>query len=146
MLPADYRCKFKVSRICLYSAGTNWFAFAKSADQDQTAQKHAVLSLMNTSHYLVTCCCLNSLGIGIVCLSVLKWFNSLPNVKILDRSKLKAFAEDKINVTEILKFVLERVENIVGKGENAGYQHFLLFLQCFQKASYKGSLKVGIVW
>ena len=26
-----------------------------------------------------------------------------------------------------------RVENIVGKGENAGYQHFLLFPQCFQK-------------
>ena len=25
-------------------------------------------------------------------------------------------------------------ENIVGKGENAGYQHFLLFLQCFPKA------------
>ena len=23
------------------------------------------------------------------------------------------------------------LENIVGKGENAGYQHFLLFLQCF---------------
>ena len=22
-------------------------------------------------------------------------------------------------------------ENIVGKGENAGYQHFLLFPQCF---------------
>ena len=22
-------------------------------------------------------------------------------------------------------------ENIMGKGENAGYQHFLLFLQCF---------------
>ena len=22
-------------------------------------------------------------------------------------------------------------ENIVGKGENAGYQHFLLFSQCF---------------
>ena len=26
---------------------------------------------------------------------------------------------------------LERLENIVGKGENAGYQHFLLFAQCF---------------
>ena len=38
---------------------------------------------------------------------------------------MKAFADDKINVTEKLKFVLERVENIVGKGENAGYQHFL---------------------
>ena len=38
------------------------------------------------------------------------------------------------------------VENIEGKGENAGYQHFLLFPQCFQKASFSGSLKVGIVW
>ena len=28
-----------------------------------------------------------------------------------------------------------RVENIVGKGENAGYQHFLLFPQCFQRSS-----------
>ena len=29
----------------------------------------------------------------------------------------------------------DRVENIVGKGENVGYQHFLLFPQFFQKAS-----------
>ena len=62
-------------------------------------------------------------------------FNSLPNDTFLDRSKLKVFADDKINVTEKLKIVLGRVENIVGKGENAGYQHFLLFPQCFQKAS-----------
>ena len=52
----------------------------------------------------------------------------------------------KINVTEKLKFVLERKENIVGKEENAGYQHFLLFPQCFQNVSYAGSLKVVIVW
>ena len=45
-----------------------------------------------------------------------------------------------------MKFVLGRVENIVGKGENAGYQRFLLFPQCSQKASYPGSLKVLIVW
>ena len=44
-----------------------------------------------------------------------------------------------------LKFALGWVENIVGK-ENAGYQHFLLFLQCFQMATFSGSLKVGIVW
>ena len=25
----------------------------------------------------------------------------------------------------------DRVENTVGKGENGGYQHFLLFSQCF---------------
>ena len=31
-------------------------------------------------------------------------FNSLPNDKILDWSKLKAFADDKINMNEKLKF------------------------------------------
>ena len=41
--------------------------------------------------------------------------------------KFKAFADDKINLTEYFKFVLGTMENIVGKGENAGYQHFLLF-------------------
>ena len=39
-----------------------------------------------------------------------------------------------------------RVENIVGKGENAGYQHFLLFPQCFQKASFQEASKGVIVW
>ena len=42
-------------------------------------------------------------------------------------------------------FVFDRFRNIVRKGENAGYQHFLLFLQCFQKGLYRESLKVGIV-
>ena len=59
-------------------------------------------------------------------------FNSLPNDKVLDRFKFKAFANDKINVTEKLNFVLGRVETIFGKGQNAGY----LFQQCFQKASF----------
>ena len=58
--------------------------------------------------------------------------NSLSNDKILDWSKLKAIADDKIDVNEKLKFDMGRVENIVGKGENAGYQHFLLFPQCIQ--------------
>ena len=72
--------------------------------------------------------------------------NSLPNDNNLDRSKLKAFADDKINMTKQLKFVLGRVENIVEQGENDGYQHFLLFPLCFQKASFSRLLKVGIVW
>ena len=71
--------------------------------------------------------------------------NSLPNDKILHWSQLKPFADDIKNVTETLKLVLGRVENIVGKEENAGYQHFLLFPQCFQKPSYTVLLKVGIV-
>ena len=49
-------------------------------------------------------------------------------------------------MTEKLKFVLGRIENIVGKGENGGYQHFLFFPQCIQKAFYTGLLKVMIVW
>ena len=36
------------------------------------------------------------------------------------------------------------VENIMGKGENAGYQYFLLFQKCFKKPPV--SLKVDIVW
>ena len=58
---------------------------------------------------------------------------------------LKAFA-DKLNVVRIMISVSDRVENMVGKGENAGYQHFLLFPQCFQKALFSGSFKVGMVW
>ena len=58
---------------------------------------------------------------------------------IVDLSKLIAFADNKLNMTQKLKFAFGRVENIVGKGENAGYQHFLLFPQCFQKASLSGS-------
>ena len=66
---------------------------------------------------------------------------SLPNNKILDLSKLKANADEKIpvNLIEKLKPEFGRVENIVGKSGNVGYQHFLLFLQCFRKASFSGS-------
>ena len=52
-----------------------------------------------------------------------------------------AFADDKINLNQKLKFDMGRVENIVGKGENAGYQHFLLFPQCFQMAFFSRSFK-----
>ena len=69
-----------------------------------------------------------------------------PNDEMSYWSKFKAFADDKIIVTEKLKFIFGRVESIAGKGENAGYQHFLLFTQCFQKALCTGSLKVLIVW
>ena len=68
--------------------------------------------------------------------------NSLPNVKILDQFKLKAYEDDTFNVAAKLKFVLRRVADIVG-GKTAGYQHFLLF---FQEASFLRSLKVGIFW
>ena len=50
-------------------------------------------------------------------------------------------------MSDKLKFVLfGGVENIAGKVENAGYQRFLFFFHCFQKASFSGLLKVRIVW
>ena len=64
---------------------------------------------------------------------------SLPNNKILDLSNLKACADDKISVTQEIKFVIYTIENIVRKGENAGNQHFLLFLQCLQNLSIPGT-------
>ena len=51
-----------------------------------------------------------------------KEFNPLPNDKILDWSNLEAFADDKVSATQKQKFFLGWVENIAGKGENAGYQ------------------------
>ena len=50
------------------------------------------------------------------------------------------------NVAKMMISVFDRVISIVGKGQNAGYQHFLLILQCFQNTSFSGSLKLGIVW
>ena len=48
------------------------------------------------------------------------------------------------NKTDLkINFALGRVENILGKGENAGYQHFLLFPQCFQKASFSEFLTLS---
>ena len=55
-------------------------------------------------------------------------------------------AKGEINVSPKKKFVFWTIENFEGKGENASDQHFLLFPQCFQKASFSGSLNVGIVW
>ena len=72
-----------------------------------------------------------------------KCFNSLPNNKILDWSKFKAFADDKIKVLKMMIFVFDRVENISEKGENAGYQHLLLFPQCFQRGSLPRVVKSG---
>ena len=52
----------------------------------------------------------------------------------------------KSNTAKIMISFLNRVEKILGKGENAGYQHFLLFPKCDQGFFLSGSLKVGIMW
>ena len=68
----------------------------------------------------------------------------LTNGKILDRSKVKAFTGDKIDVSQKKggNFVLGRREN----EEILVSSIFSFFPHCLQKASFSGSLKVGIVW
>ena len=66
--------------------------------------------------------------------------------KTLDFSKLEAFADDKLNMAKIMKRLLNWVENIVGKGENAGDQYFLFSHNVFSKAFYFWVVKVRIVW
>ena len=51
--------------------------------------------------------------------------------KVLDCSELKAFADVKLKMRKMGEFFLDKVENILRKGENAGYHHFFLFPTMF---------------
>ena len=53
---------------------------------------------------------------------------------MMDLYKLKAFADDKLTIIKIIISLFDKAENTVGKGENAGYQHFLGFFPVFSKA------------
>ena len=70
--------------------------------------------------------------------------NSLPNDKIFDRFNLKTVAENKSNVILMMRLAFNTAEDIVGKGEIAGNQHFFFVLR-FQKLFFAGLLKVEIV-
>ena len=59
--------------------------------------------------------------------------NQLPDDKLLDWSKLKAFADDKLNVTKMIISVFDRVENIVGKGEIACTSNFSFSHNVFKR-------------
>ena len=48
----------------------------------------------------------------------------LPMSKLLDLSKLEAFADDKSYVVYIVISICGRIADIVGKVENTDYQHF----------------------
>ena len=65
--------------------------------------------------------------------------------KILDQTKLKAFADHKLNVTKMVISIFDRVENIVEKGEIGCTSNFS-FSHSFQKASFPHASKSVIVW
>ena len=69
-------------------------------------------------------------------------FNPLPD----NSSKLKEFADDNFKSDKNERKLSKQVENTVGKGEIARYEHILLFPQCFQKSCFPGTSKGVIVW
>ena len=59
---------------------------------------------------------------------------------------MKNSADDNFKFDKNSRKLFKQVENIVGKGEIARYEQFLLFPQCFQKAYFPGVSKGVIVW
>ena len=57
----------------------------------------------------------------------------------MDVTKLKAFANYSLSIAKMMISLFDTMENTVRKGENAGYQHFLLYIQCFPEPSSLGS-------
>ena len=71
-------------------------------------------------------------------------FNLFTHNKILDQTKLKAFADDKLNVTKMIVSVFERVENIVGKGEIACTSNFSFSHHVFKRLLSQRHQKVSL--
>ena len=65
--------------------------------------------------------------------------------QILDSSKLKEFVDDNFKFDEYSRKFSKRVENTVGKGEIARYEHFLFFPQFSKDLSCRHA-KTWLVW
>ena len=55
---------------------------------------------------------------------------------------MNIFADNRIISVYKVNHVFDKVENVVEKGENAGYQHFLHFPQRFPKTSVLGEREI----
>ena len=67
--------------------------------------------------------------------------NFLLNKQSPDFLRLKGFADIKANLIQMIEFLFKSIENIVGKGENAGNQYFLLFPTMFSKGFFPRVIK-----
>ena len=68
----------------------------------------------------------------------------LTNDKILAQTKLKAFADDKLNITKMIISVFDRVENIVGRGEIACTSSFSFSHNVFKRLLTQRRQKVSL--
>ena len=57
--------------------------------------------------------------------------------------KMTAYADGHFILAQVVRFFCEIIENIMGKGENTGYQHFLLFPNVLKKISSQEHQKVS---
>ena len=58
----------------------------------------------------------------------------------MDKTKMEVVTDDKLKIYRIMTSLVDTVENIVGEGKTACWQHFLVFPQCFPNPSSLGSL------
>ena len=65
---------------------------------------------------------------------------------MLDQTKLKAFADDKLNETKMIISVFDRVENIMGKGEIACISNFSFSHNVFKRLLSQTHQKVSLCW
>ena len=109
------------------------FKGRRCKDGLMTLKRRFLKTVWEKEKMLVTCTCIFS-------------FQSLPHnpdflgPRVKKKNLWKTLREkEKMLVTSIFSFshnvfnpIRDKKENIAGKGENAGNQHFLLFPQCFQ--------------
>ena len=67
--------------------------------------------------------------------NAVKAFNPLPHSKILDLSKLKAFADNIFILAQVTQYIFKWVENFVGKKRKCWLPAFSPFSTMFSKVS-----------
>ena len=73
-------------------------------------------------------------------------FNSTKS-KMFRLDQIERICRRQLNIAKMRIFLLGRIENMVGKGENARYQFTFFFSpQRFQRQYFTVSTKVGIMW
>ena len=68
--------------------------------------------------------------------TVWEWVNSLPTNKILDFTKLKAFADDKLNIARMMISPYDKSRKLCGKRRKCWLPAFSPFPTVFSKAFF----------
>ena len=71
--------------------------------------------------------------------------------KLLNRTEVKAFVDNKLQVAKMGTFISHMIEKVVRKGESTGYRHFLpamfpkqaLVSTCLQYKSFENTVGKG---